>query len=286
MEGGDKYSYFPGCTSHSTAVEYDLSTNAVFKALGVELVEIDDWNCCGAAAVHSMNRFLSLCLPARNIAMAQKRDLELVVPCAGCFNMLKRSERALKTDPDARREIESTIGFTYREDLKIRALIDIVVNGIGLRRIREKVKRPLSGLKVACYYGCALVRHPKITQLDDTENPQYLDELMDTLGATPMEWSYKTDCCGADLALTHGDAVVKLVNKVVGMAHEAGAQCLVCSCGLCQINLEMRQDVNAFGLPVFYFTELMGVAFGLKGNDWWAKHVINPSALLVSLNLR
>jgi heterodisulfide reductase subunit B len=286
VEGGDKYSYFPGCTSHSTAVEYDLSTNAVFKALGVELVEIDDWNCCGAAAVHSMNRFLSLCLPARNIAMAQKRDLELVVPCAGCFNMLKRSERALKTDPDARREIESTIGFTYREDLKIRALIDIVVNGIGLRRIREKVKRPLSGLKVACYYGCALVRHPKITQLDDTENPQYLDELMDTLGATPMEWSYKTDCCGADLALTHGDAVVKLVNKVVGMAHEAGAQCLVCSCGLCQINLEMRQDVNAFGLPVFYFTELMGVAFGLKGNDWWAKHVINPSALLVSLNLR
>jgi heterodisulfide reductase subunit B len=286
VEGGDKYSYFPGCTSHSTAAEYDLSTNAVFKALGVELVEIDDWNCCGAAAVHSMNRFLSLCLPARNIAMAQKRDLELVVPCAGCFNMLKRSERALKTDPDARREIESTIGFTYREDLKIRALIDIVVNGIGLRRIREKVKRPLSGLKVACYYGCALVRHPKITQLDDTENPQYLDELMDTLGATPMEWSYKTDCCGADLALTHGDAVVKLVNKVVGMAHEAGAQCLVCSCGLCQINLEMRQDVNAFGLPVFYFTELMGVAFGLKGNDWWAKHVINPSALLVSLHLR
>jgi len=115
MEGGEKCSYFPGCTSHSTAAEYDLSTNAVFKALGVELVEIDDWNCCGAAAVHSMNRFLSLSLPARNIAIAQKRDLELVVPCAGCFNMLKRAERALKTDPDARREIESTIGFTYRQ---------------------------------------------------------------------------------------------------------------------------------------------------------------------------
>jgi len=286
VEGGDKYSYFPGCTSHSTAVEYDLSTKAVLKALGVELVEIEDWNCCGAAAVHSTNKLLSLCLPARNIAMAQKNDLELVVPCAGCFNMLKRSERVLKTDPDARREIESIVDFTYREDLKIRALIDIVVNGISFDRIEERVQKPLTGIKVACYYGCALVRHPKVTQLDEPENPQYLDTLMAALGATPVDWSFKTDCCGADLALTHGDVVVKLVNKVVGMAHEAGAQCLVCSCGLCQMNLEMRQDINTLGLPVFYFTELMGVAFGLKGNNWWAKHVINPSTLLVSLNLR
>jgi len=285
-EGEGSYSYFPGCTSHSTAVEYDRSTRAVFEALGVDLVEIEDWNCCGAAAVHSMNHLLSLCLPARNIAMAQKRDLDLVVPCAGCFNMLKRAERALKTDPDIRREVENTVGFTYREDLRIQALIDAVVNGIGFGRIEETVQRPLTGLKVAPYYGCALVRHPKVTQLDDPENPQYLDTLMTTLGATTVEWSFKTDCCGADLALTHGDVVVKMVNRIVGMAKEAGAECLVCSCGLCQINLEMRQDVHTLGLPVFYFTELMGVAFGLKGNTWWPKHVINPSPLLGSLNLQ
>jgi len=280
-----RYSYFPGCTSHSTAVEYDLSTKAVLKALGVELVEIEDWNCCGAAAVHSMNKLLSLCLPARNIAMAQKMDLELVVPCAGCFNMLKRAERALKTDPEMRREVESTVEFTYREDLKIRALVDMVVNGIGFSRIEERVQKPLAGLKVACYYGCALVRHPKVTQLDEPENPQYLDRLMSALGATPVDWSFKTDCCGADLALTHGDMVVKLVDRIVGMAQEAGAQCLVCSCGLCQINLEMRQDVGALGLPVFYFTELMGVAFGLGGAKWWSKHMISPSTLLDSLSL-
>ena len=267
-------------------MEYDLSIKAVLKALGVELVEIDDWNCCGAAAVHSMNKLLSLCLPARNIAMAQKRDLELVVPCAGCFNMLKRTERVLKTDPEMRREVESTVGFTYREDLKIRALVDMVVNGIGFGRIEEKVQKPLTGMKVACYYGCALVRHPKVTQLDDPENPQYLDRLMAALGATPVDWSFKTDCCGADLALTHGDVVVKLVNRIVGMAKEAGAECLVCSCGLCQINLEMRQDADALGLPVFYFTELMGVALGLEGGRWWAKHIVDPSALLSSLNLR
>jgi len=283
---GHVYSYFPGCTSHSTSAEYDLSIKAVMEALGVGLVEIEDWNCCGAAAVHSMNRLLSLCLPARNIAMAQKRDLELVVPCAGCFNMLKRAEHVLKTDPEGRREVESTVGFTYREDLKIRALIDMVVNGIGFDRIEKKVGRPLTGLKVACYYGCALVRHPKVTQLDDPENPQYMDQLMAALGATPVDWSYKTDCCGADLALTHGNAVVKLVNKIVGMAQEAGAQCLVCSCGLCQINLEMRQDVDTLGLPVFYFTELMGIAFGLEGAKWWSKHMISPSTLLDSLNLQ
>ena len=285
-EGGERYSYFPGCTSHSTAVEYDLSTKAVCKALGVELVEIEDWNCCGAAAVHSMNKFLSLCLPARNIAMAQKSDLELVVPCAGCFNMLKRAERVLKTEPEMRGEVESTVGFTYREDLRIRALIDMVVNGIGFGRIEERVVRALTGMKVACYYGCALVRHPKVTQLDDPENPQYLDRLMSSLGATPVDWSFKTNCCGADLALTHGDVVVKLVNRIVGMAKEAEAECLVCSCGLCQINLEMRQDVNALGLPVFYFTELMGLAFGLKGAHWWSKHMVNPSTLLRSLNLQ
>ncbi len=285
-QDGERYSYFPGCTSHSTAVEYDLSTRAVLKAFGVELVEIEDWNCCGAAAVHSMNKFLSLCLPARNIAMAQKKDLELVVPCAGCFNMLKRTERALKTDPEMRRKVESTIGFTYREDLKIRALIDMVVNGIGFGRIEKEVQKPLTGLKVAPYYGCALVRHPKVTQLDDPENPQYLDTLMSSLGATPVEWSFKTDCCGADLALTHGDVVVKLVNRIVEMAKEAGAECLVCSCGLCQINLEMRQDADVLGLPVFYFTELMGIALGLKGTQWWSKHLLNPATLLGSLNLQ
>jgi heterodisulfide reductase subunit B len=113
-----------------------------------------------------------------------------------------------------------------------------------------------------------------------------MDGLMAVLGATPVDWSYKTDCCGADLALTHGDAVVKLVNRIVGMAQEAGAQCLVCSCGLCQINLEMRQDVGALGLPVFYFTELMGIAFGLEGTKWWSKHMISPATLLDSLSLR
>lgn len=279
-----KFSYFPGCTVHSTSLEYGLSTEAIFKTLDVELVEIEDWNCCGAAATHSIHHLLSLCLPSRNIAIAQATQAgPLVIPCAGCFNMLKRAEHVLKNDEAKRKEIEEIVGFTYQPSFEIKALMDIVVNGIGLERVQEKVKRPLRGMKVACYYGCALVRHPKVTHLDDPENPQSLDRLMKSLGAEPVEWSYKIDCCGADLALTHGDIVKKLVGKIVSMAEEAGAQCIVTSCGLCQANLEMRQEI---GLPVFYFTELMGIAFDVENREkWWSKHMISPKKLLESLGL-
>jgi heterodisulfide reductase subunit B len=279
-----KFSYFPGCTDHSTSYEYGRSTKAVLEALDVELVEIEDWNCCGAAATHSLNHLLSLCLPARNISKAQLAQAgDLVVPCAGCFNMLKRAEYTLKNDEGKRKEIEDIVGFKYQSTLEILALMDVVINRIGLEKVREKVKRPLKGLKAACYYGCALVRHPKITQLDDPENPQYLDRLMTTLGAEPVEWSYKSECCGADLALTYADVVKKLVGKIVSMAVEADAQCMVTSCGLCQANLEMRQDL---GFPILYFTELMGVAFDLQERDrWWKKHMISPRRLLESLGL-
>jgi heterodisulfide reductase subunit B2 len=279
-----RFSYFPGCTDHSTALEFGRSAEAVFKALGVDLVEIDDWNCCGAAAAHSLNRKLSLCLPARNIAIAQSAQTgPLAVPCAGCFNVLKKVEYALKNDGEQRKEIEEIVGFRYQPSFEILALIDVVVNRIGLDAIKDRVKRPLKGLRAACYYGCALVRHPKVTQLDDPENPQYLDRLIRTLGAETVDWSYKNDCCGADLALTHGDVVKNLVGKIVAMAGEAGAKCLVTSCGLCQANLEMRQEA---GFPVFYFTELMGVALDVgKRETWWRKHMISPKPLLESLAL-
>lgn len=263
-----------------------MSSEAVLGALGVELLEIEDWNCCGAAAAHSLNRLLSLCLPARNIAKTQKRDLPLVVPCAGCFNNLKKAERALSEGGELASQIEDIVGFKYRGSTEILALIDVVVNRIGLKKVQEKVAKPLSGLKVASYYGCALVRNPTVTKLDDPENPVYMDHVMGALGATPVDWSYKTDCCGADLALTHGDTVVDMVNRIVRMAREAGADCISCSCGLCQANLEMRQKLEGEGLPVFYFTEMMGLAMSLEGEEkWWKKHMVDPTSTLRRLNL-
>src|SRR4030066_1934506 len=156
-----RFSYYPGCTEHSTSLEYGLSTHAVFKALGVDLVEIEDWNCCGPAATHSLNHLLSLCLPARNIAIAQSSQAgSLVIPCAGGFNMMKRAEYALKNDEAKRKEIEEIVGFIYQPSFEILALMDVIVNRIGLEKVQEKVKKPLRGLNPACYYGCALVRHP------------------------------------------------------------------------------------------------------------------------------
>lgn len=281
-----QFAYYPGCTSHSTSIEYSLSSEAVLSALGVELLEIEDWNCCGAAAAHSLSRLLSLCLPARNIAKTQEKDLPLVVPCAGCFNNLKTAETALRGGDEVARRIEEIVGFTYQNKTEILALIDVVVNHVGLEKVRKKVVKPLAGLRVASYYGCALVRNPNITQLDDPENPLYMDHVVEALGASPVEWSFKTECCGADLALTHGDTVVEMVNRIVQMAREAAADCIACSCGLCQANLEMRQKAEGQGLPVFYFTELMGLAMDLKGEGtWWKKHMVDPTPPLRRLDL-
>lgn len=279
-----RVSYFPGCTDRSSSMEYGLSTEEVFRVLGVELVEVEDWNCCGAAATHSLNRLLSLCLPARIISKALGSGLSsLVVPCAGCFSNLKKTEYVLRNNEKERRAVEEIVGFRYDPSLEVLALLDVVVNRIGLDRIAERVKRPLKGLRVACYYGCALVRHPKVTGFDDPENPQAMERLMRTLGAQPVEWSYKVDCCGADLAMTYGSIVRQMVGRIVSMAVEAGAQAIVTSCGLCQMNLEMRQEL---GLPVFYFTELMGLAFDVERRErWWAKHLISPRSLLESLGL-
>jgi len=279
-----RFSYFPGCTDRSSSMEYGLSTEEVFRVLGVELVEVEDWNCCGAAATHSLNRLLSLCLPARIMSKVLLSGLtSLVVPCAGCFSNLKRVEYVLRNEQRDRRVIEEIVGFRYDPSLEILALLDVVVNRVGLERVYERVRRSLKGLRVACYYGCALVRHPKVTRFDDPENPQSMDRLMRVLGAEPVEWSYKVDCCGADLAMTYGSMVRQMVGRIVFMAREAGAQAMVTSCGLCQMNLEMRQQL---GLPVFYFTELMGVAFDIGQRErWWGKHLISPRPLLESLGL-
>jgi len=274
--------YFPGCTAHSTGLEYSMSLHAILEKLDVSLVEIDNWNCCGAAAAHSVNKLLGLALPARNIAKAQETGLPLSVPCAGCYNALRRAQYALQHDETMRTELEQTVGFSYRDDLEIQAMIDIVINGVGFEKIADLKVKELSGLRVACYYGCALVRRPEVTELGDHENPRFMEDLVEVLGGEPVEWSYKTDCCGADLALTHAGHVEHIVDRITGAAREAGADCLMCSCGLCQMNIEMRQTAETeLQLPVFYFSELMGIAMDLpRRGKWWKKHFVDPRPLL------
>jgi heterodisulfide reductase subunit B len=280
------FSYYPGCSLHSTASEYDDSAREVFAALGVELHELRDWNCCGASSAHSLDATLSVALPARNLLIAQQVGCDLVLPCAACFNRHKRADFEVRSDRELRSHIEDALGSSFTEPVAVRPLLDVVGNTIGKERVRARVTRPLRGLKVVSYYGCLLVRPPEITQFEDPEDPTLMNEILVALGADACIWSYTTDCCGGGLALTKSEVAVRLVDRLVERAREAGAEAIVTSCPMCQLNLETRQSGDGFKMPTFYFTELMGLAFGISAKErWWRKHLIDPVGLLQSLDL-
>jgi len=279
-----KLAYYPGCSSEGSAIEYDLSTKKTARMLEIDLQELEDWNCCGASSAHSINQNLALTLPTRNLAIAQKFGLDVVMLCAACFNRHKMADYALKNDPEKRAMLEETVDFKYSGDISILALLDVIANKIGLEQVKSHVKKPLTGLKAVSYYGCLLVRPPEITQFEDPDNPQIMDRILETLGAEPRTWSYSTDCCGGGLSLTKPTTAARMVSRLADRAQEAGAQAIVTSCPLCQINLEMRQSKENTKMPIFFFTELIGLAFGLEqAKGWMSKHLISPTPLLKDL---
>ncbi len=210
-----KVSYYPGCSLHGTAKEYDQSVRAVSRALGIELKEVDDWSCCGATSAHSTNFKLSIALPARNLVAAEKDALDVMVPCAACFNRFKTAEHHLKANKTLKGEVEEIIGGKYQGGIAVRNPIDIIFKDIGLDALAEKVKKPLKGLKPVSYYGCLLLRPPEICEFDDYENPVILDRILGALGADARLWSYKTDCCGGSLTISRTDIVSTMVNKIM-----------------------------------------------------------------------
>ncbi len=275
-----RYTYYPGCTAETTAVEFGLSTEAVCEALGMELIEIDDWNCCGASSAHSLDHELGLSLPGRNVALAQKAGLDIVIPCPACYQHCRDADIKMREDEAWRAKMERILGFQYEGDALPRHLLEVLSRDFDRETLKEKVSRPLKGLKVASYYGCVLVRPPELTGWDDPEHPTTMDHLMAAIGAEIVDWSYKVDCCGASMTLARGDIVVELSTKVVEGAVEAGADCIVSACGMCEINLDTRQ-AGEKKMPIFYFTELMGLALGLPGIDkWLGRHSVDPRPLL------
>ncbi len=273
---GETYSYYPGCTSHSTAIEYIEASLAVIEALGIELKELPDWCCCGAASAHNLSGALALGLSAFNVAEAQKAGADLVIPCAGCYGNLAQADYTLRQDENERQRLEKELDFTYDKKVKMLSLVDLLARKELRPAVKELVKKPLTGLKVVCYYGCAIVRPGAVTGVDDTENPQRIDSLMADLGAEVIDWSCKVDCCGGDLGLTDAEKTTELVNKIVDYAVAAEADCLVTSCALCQANVDIRQQ----RLPILYFSELMAEAFQIgKRQSWWKKHFNNPANL-------
>ena len=228
-------SYYPGCSLHGTAREYDESIQAVSNILGIQLHEVEDWTCCGASSAHCTDETLAFALPARNLAIAEKQNRELLVPCVACYNRFKVAEKEVKDHP-------GKLNLSYQGNVPIRYALDFFCDGAILDEVKKKRTKPLSGLKVVCYYGCLTVRPPKLTGVKAYENPQHMERLMDVLGAEPIPWSYQTDCCGASLVMTRTDIVRTLSQRILSMAKEAEADCLVTGCSMCQANLDTRQE--------------------------------------------
>ncbi len=272
-----KVGYYPGCSLRGTASDYEQSIMAVCDMLSVELDEIEDWNCCGASAAHSINSRAGIGLPARNLAIAGKSHKEVVVPCPLCFNRLKSA----KKDFEQNKGIE--FDFHIPQELKIWDLADFLSQDSILYEFKARIKTELKGLKAVCYYGCMSSRPPSITDSKRWEDPISMDRILEAMGAEPIQWSYKTDCCGASHLVPRADLVHELVGRLYMQAKRAGAECIVVSCQMCQANLDMPQEIimqklkSPTRLPIIYFTELMGLSMGHRdAPKWFKKHFIDP----------
>jgi len=268
-----KYAYFPGCSLESTAWDFDRSTRAVCRALDVELEEIPNWVCCGSTPAHATSSSLSLALPVVNLQKAERMGLPVMAACASCYARLRSANHTIQTDPDAKGRAERITQAPYEGSVQVHHVLDVLVNRVGAEEIRRRVKRPLSGLRVACYYGCLLTRPPKIVAFDDPEHPTSMDDVLTAAGAEPVDWPFKTECCGAGLSISNSEVVGRLGHRLISMAREAGAECVAVACPLCQMNLDLRQAdaKKAHGdlpdTPALYVTQLLGLALGIAPKD-------------------
>jgi len=286
-----RYAYFPGCSVHSSAKEYGMSCNAVNAVLGIELVEIPDWNCCGSIdAVYAYNPLLSIALSTRNLSLAETMKMDIVTLCSACYFTLSRANKILHEDAGLKEKIDKVIndaGLKYAGGARVRHYLDILAKDVGFEKIAEHVKVPLKGLKVAPYYGCLLVRPPKISHFDDPEHPTSMDRLITVLGAQNVDYPDKTSCCGASLAITDESVMMEMTKGLLLDAKDAEADCIVTPCPMCHFNLDAKQkDIEShfdikIDLPILYITQLIGLAFGLDAKELGLhRNVVSPAKLL------
>ncbi len=280
------YAFFPGCSLESTARDMAMSTFAVANALRVKMDELPGWTCCGSTPAHSTDALLAASLPARNLAIAEKLGQDVVVCCAACYGRLASANHALSQDEKLRAEVAETTGTPYSGGVRVLHFLQVLRDEVGVQEIRDSVVKSLGGLKVACYYGCLLTRPRELSILDDPEDPQLMEDILAAAGAKPIEWPYKTECCGASFSISRTETVKRLSGDILRMAKESGADCVAVACPMCQSNLDLRQaDIEkAFGeigLPVFYFTQLLGRALGIPDSELGiSKLMVDPRKAL------
>lgn len=269
-----KYSYFPGCSAESTGISYTMSTNYVANKIGLELEEIPEWSCCGASAARLMSYDLGFALPARSMALAEEMNpaQDVVTPCAGCYSSLKGAVHYSRASEANLKHIQDMIQRPYEAKVDVVSLLEAFADDEVKEALAPTFNTPMSAFKVASYYGCALVRPEGMTRFDDPEDPQSMDDLVEMTGATVVDWAFKTECCGAAQQMAVPQPSRVLVERIFQNAEANGANCIVTACPLCWMNLDMRvRDTNKqriaegkkpFDIPVFYFTEFLGLAEG------------------------
>lgn len=260
--------YFPGCSLHGTAVEYNESLLEIAKISGVELNEIDDWNCCGATAAHSMSSMLAVALPARNLALAESQGFEdLLVPCAACFSRLAQAKYEMKFDEKYKSRVPAIIEMPYAGSANPITVIDFIQKYV-VPNISEKIKFSTNA-KIACYYGCLMTRPQKLSNIEKTEDPLVMEEIVSKIGGKAIDWAFKVECCGAGLSVTKTDIVAKLSAKIIEDAESRGAEMIVVACPMCQSNLDMRRPaINEYlgresKIPILFISQLIGLSLGI-----------------------
>ncbi len=280
-----KFTYYPGCSAHASAKEYDMSARAVFEKLGVELVEIDDWNCCGA--LEAENPLVSTALSIRNLAIAEESGLDLAIPCSACYFNAIKAVKYLREDESVQKKLlEADRNLGFNDTIAPRHLLDIVVNEVGVEEIAKHTTRPLSGIKVVPYYGC-LIGRPSDIAFDDPDDPKSMDALIEALGAEQPPFAHKATCCGGALIMTNFDYSMEMSRKILEDAKESGADCIIVGCPVCHLMLDGRQsDIEAkynieLNIPVLYFTQMLGLAFGIDpGKLGLSKNMVSAKNLI------
>lgn len=279
-----KLGYFPGCSLHATSKEYDVSLAAVARVLELELAEIRDWSCCGASSAHAVDHRLAIALSARNLSLAEEQGLDRVLaPCAACFSRLATARHALAGDGRLAREVAPMLQRPFRNSVEVLNVAAVLAD---LASAIQAKASPLTGLRVACYYGCLLVRPPEVVRFDDPEAPTSMERVVEATGATAVRWSKRLECCGGGFSLPRSSSVVRLGRAILADAKAAGAQALVVACPMCHSNLDLRQAAmeargEPLGLPVLFLTQLVGLALGVDASSLGLeRHFVSAAGVL------
>jgi heterodisulfide reductase subunit B len=280
MSSNATYAYYPGCSGLSTSLDYEQSTRAICSALGITLQDIPDWSCCGSTPAHTVDHVLSAALSARNLAIAESMGVDAVVtPCPSCLTNLKAAGHRMENET-FKKEVNALLDQPCANTLTTKSVLQVLVEDFGVEEIQKAVSKPLKGLKVVPYYGCLMNRPPEVMDFDDPENPTAMDRILTALGLDVLDFPLKVECCGGSFGVARKDMVVHLSGKLLDMARKMGADAVVTACPLCQMNLDLRQSqINAslretFDLPVFYYTQLLGLALGLTHDELLLKKLV------------